>query len=333
MKVVIAGGTGQVGNILIRYLHAAGHDCVVLTRKGQVAPSVQAEGKGAVQFVLWDGASLGTWVNELEGAGAIINLAGRSVNCRYHQQNLQAMMESRIESTRVIGIALSQARLPPPVWLQASTATVYAHRYDAPNDEKSGVIGGTEIGVPALWKKSVEIALAWEETLFRASTPNVRRVALRSAMVMSPDRGGIFDVLCSLARRGLGGTQGSGDQFVSWIHETDFAHAVIFLLRRNDLHGAINLCSPAPLPNRDFLHALRTSLGVRFAPRNPAWLLEIGAFFMRTETELILKSRRVIPGRLRQEGYSFQFPTWAEAVADLVPRWKTEGLRFSTAQR
>lgn len=146
-------------------------------------------------------------------------------------------------------------------------------------------------------------------------------------MVMSPDREGILDVLCTLATRGLGGTQGKGDQFVSWIHEADFTRAVLFLLERNDLHGAINLCAPAPLPNRDFLHVLRTSLGVRFAPPNPARLLELGAFFMRTETELILKSRRVIPGRLRQEGFSFQFPTWAQAVEDLVPRWKAERRR------
>lgn len=321
MKIVLAGGTGQVGTLLTRQFHASGHDCIVLSRNPSQA--VCSLGKPAtLRTVLWDGVSLGAWVDELEGADAVINLAGRSVNCRYHERNLREMTASRIDSTRVIGQALTRLRRPPPVWLQASTATIYAHRYDTPNDEVNGIIGGEEPSVPLLWRRSVEIALAWEKALFSSDAPQVRKVALRSSMIMSPDAGGVFDVLCTLANRGLGGAQGRGDQYVSWIHEADFVQAIYFLLRRTELSGVVNLCSPKPLPNCDFLAHLRKALGVRIAPPQPRWLLEMGAFFMRTETELLLKSRRVVPGRLLAEGFSFRYPEWAKAAAGLAARWK-----------
>jgi uncharacterized protein (TIGR01777 family) len=302
--------------MLIRAFVRDGHECIVLTRGRAGAPA-------GARAAVWDGRTLGPWAAELKNADVVINLAGRSVDCRYHERNLAKMMRSRVDSTRVIGQAIAAARNPPRVWLQAATATIYAHRFDAPNDEATGVIGGSEPGVPALWARSIDIARAWEAEVNAAPTPHTRKVILRSAMVMSPDGGGIFSVLARLARLGVG-RQGDGRQFVSWIHEHDFVAAVKFLIAREDLAGAFNLCSPQPLPNQEFMAALHRAVGRRLAVPVPRWALEIGAFFIRTETELILKSRRVVPGRLRQEGFKFMHPAWPPAAAELVQRARAD---------
>jgi uncharacterized protein (TIGR01777 family) len=318
MKVVIPGGSGQVGTILARRLHARGAEVVVLTRDLKPLPW---------RTVAWDGRRVGAWADELDGADVVINLAGRSVNCRYGAANRRQIMESRIHSTRAVGEAVAAARRPPRVWLQASTATIYAHRFDAANDEFAGIVGGNEPDVPDSWRFSIEVAKAWEAELERAATPKTRKVALRSAMTMSPDHGGIFDVLVSLVRRGLGGRSGDGRQFVSWIHEQDFLAAVEWIIEREQLDGAVNLASPHPLPNADFMRALRRALGVRVGLPAMRWMLEIGAVFLRTETELVLKSRRVTPGRLLADGFRFQFPAWPEAARELVERWKARSGR------
>ena len=312
MKIVIPGGTGQVGGLLCQALAARGDEVVVLSR---------GAGHG-VRTVAWDGRTLGPWVDELEGADAVINLAGRSVNCRYTRANLEAMMSSRVDSTRAVGLAIAQAARPPRIWLQMSTATIYAHRFDAPNDEKSGLLGGDEPGVPSYWRTSIEIARAWERAQQEARTPQTRRVALRSAMVMSPVRDGIFDVLLGLTRAGLGGAIAGGRQFVSWIHERDFTRAIELLIARDDFDGPVNLAAPSPLPQRDFMAALRAARGVRIGLPATRWMVEIGAFFLRTDTELILKSRRVVPGRLLEAGFRFDYPEWAPAAQDLVGRWR-----------
>ena len=259
-------------------------------------------------------------MREIDGADVVINLAGRSVNCRYTRANLDAMMSSRVDSTRAVGLAIEQAARPPRVWLQMSTATIYAHRLDAPNDEKSGLLGGSEPDVPRYWGFSIDIARAWERALQEARVPRTRKVALRSAMVMSPGRGGIFDVLLGLTRAGLGGTIAGGRQFVSWIHGRDFTRAIELLIARDDLDGPVNLASPSPLPQRDFMAALRAAKGMRIGLPAAKWMAEIGAFFLRTDTELILKSRRVVPGRLLDAGFRFDFPEWAPAAQDLVGR-------------
>ncbi|MBI3886763.1 MAG: DUF1731 domain-containing protein [Opitutae bacterium] len=313
MKIILAGGDGQVGRLLGRALARDRHECVVLTRRRE---NSRHEPSG-LRRVRWDGVTVGEWAAELEGADVVINLAGRSVDCRYTEGNLAEMLGSRVDSTRVLGRAIAAAARPPRVWLQASTATIYAHRFDTPNDEATGMIGGAEAGVPALWGRSIGIAQAWERELFAAATPHTRRVALRSAMVMSPDRGGVFRVLAALCRCGLG-RHGDGRQFVSWIHGEDFAHAVKFLLSRDDLAGVFNLAAPEPLPNREFIAAIHTALGSKLAVPLPRWALELGAFFLRTETELILKSRRVVPGRLLGSGFEFRFPSWPEAAKNLV---------------
>lgn len=271
-------------------------------------------------IVAWDGKTLGPWARELDGADVVINLAGRSVNCRYTEENLAAMMSSRVDSTRVVGAAIAQAARPPHVWLQMSTATIYAHRFDDANDEATGLIGGSEPDVPAYWGFSVQIAQAWERALAEAATPNTRRVALRTAMMMSPDRGGIFDVLVGLARKRLGGAIAGGAQYLSWIHDRDFVRAIDLLIARDDLDGPVNLASPGPLPQRAFMAALRDALGIRLGLPATKWMAEIGAFFLRSDTELTLKSRRVVPGRLLDAGFRFEFPSWPEAAADLVAR-------------
>jgi uncharacterized protein (TIGR01777 family) len=258
---------------------------------------------------------LGAWVSEVDGADVVINLAGRSVNCRYHAKNRRQILESRINSVRVIGEALRAAGRPPAVWLQAATATIYAHRYDAANDEATGLIHAD--GAPDTWQFSLGIAKAWEAALDEAEVPGTRKVALRSAMTMSRDKGSVFDVLSTLVKRGLGGAQGNGRQFVSWIHEDDFTAAILFLIS-SEMDGAVNVCSPNPLPNREFMRELRKVYGVPFGLSAPAPLLEIGAWSMGTETELILKSRRVVPRRLMEAGFGFRYSTWAEAARELV---------------
>ncbi|MER7406135.1 TIGR01777 family oxidoreductase [Streptomyces sp. NPDC000070] len=316
MKIVIPGGTGQVGTVLKRALSAAGHDVVVLSRR----PRQQDE-------VHWDGATLGPWAGEIDGSDVVVNLAGRSVNCRYTPANLREMMDSRVHSARVVGEAIAAAARPPRVWLQMSTATLYAHRFDAPNDEATGVTGGTEPGAPGYWAYSVDIAKAWEREQEAAGTPHTRKVALRAAMVMSPDRGGVFDVLLRLARLGLGGPVAGGAQYVSWIHDQDFVRAVEFLVARDDITGPVNLAAPGPLPHRDFMRALRSAWGVPVGLPATRWMAEVGAFVLRSDTELLLKSRRVVPGRLLDEGFTFDRPDWPAAADDLVRRLRGTGVR------
>jgi len=313
MKVVIPGGSGQVGTVLARAMHAAGHDVVVLSRRPESRPW---------RVVAWDSVTLGDWAAEVDGADVIVNLAGRSVNCRYTPANREAILSSRVQSTRVVGEAIARAARSPQVWLQASTATIYAHRYDAGNDEATGVIGGHERDVPAAWHFSIDVATAWERALGDSKTPHTRKVALRSAIILSPDRGGIFDTLLGLVRRGLGGTAGGGRQYVSWIHFVDFVRAMTWLIDRHDIDGVVNVAAPHPLPNADFMRALREASGTRIGLPATRWMLALGALFMRTETELLLKSRRVVPGRLLQHGFVFEYPTWPEAARDLCRRWE-----------
>jgi uncharacterized protein (TIGR01777 family) len=314
MKIVIPGGSGLIGRLLVRELTRDGHECVVLTRHPRPATAGARE-------VAWDGRTPGPWTAELEGAGAVINLAGRSVDCRYHERNLAEMMDSRVDSTRAIGAAIAAAKNPPRVWLQMSTATIYAHRFDAANDERGGRIGGAEPGVPALWRRSIDLARAWEAELDAAPTPHTRKVALRSAMVMIPERRGVFHVMVRHVRLGFG-RFGDGRQFMSWIHAGDFAAAIRLLLVRDDLHGTVNLCAPHPLSTRDFFAALLAALDRRFALPVPRWAVEIGTFFLRTESELVLKSRRVVPARLLEAGFAFRFPDWPVAAVDLVKTWQ-----------
>jgi len=313
MKIVIAGGSGQVGTMLARHFHQEGHRVFVLSRRVQQTPW---------QTLPWDGATLGHWIADVDGSDVWINLAGRSVDCRYTPQNRREILDSRVLSTSVLHEAITRLKCPPAVWLNASTATIYRHALDRSMDEATGEIGGGEPGAPDTWNFSIEVAKAWEKAFFSIETPRTRQVALRSAMTFSPDRGGVFDVFSKLVRYGLGGTNQPGTQFVSWIHENDFIRAVEFLIAHPSLSGSVNLASPRPLPNREFLRILRKAWGARIGLPTLPWMLEIGTFLLRTESELVLKSRRVVPGRLLDAGFLFHYPTWEQAAPDLVARWR-----------
>jgi uncharacterized protein (TIGR01777 family) len=313
LRIVIPGGSGQVGQVLARYLQERGHHVTVLTRGPHTAQW---------QTVHWDGQNPGLWTQYLEGADVCINLTGRSVNCRYNAENRAAIYNSRILSTRLLGEVIAGLADPPLLWLNASTATIYKHALDRPMDEQTGELGGNESKVPDTWNFSIRVAKDWEAAFFEAPTPRTRKVAMRSAIILSPKPGNAFAIFSNLVRASFGGKQGNGRQFISWIHEDDFARAVEFIIAREDLDGPINIASPNPEPNRVFMAELREAWGTPNGFPLPAPLLEIGAFFMRTETELVLKSRRAIPGRLLHAGFEFQFPNWPHAAEDLVDQWR-----------
>ena len=313
VKIVIPGGSGQVGRILARHFHAAGHAVTVLSRNPYAAPW---------RVVCWDGATPGGWIDELEESDVCINLTGRSVNCRYNAANRRLIYESRIESTRLLNRVIASMNRAPRLWVNASTATIYRHAMDRPMNESDGEMGGNEPGAPDTWNFSIRVAKAWEEAFFATPTPRTRKIAIRSALTLSPDRGGVFDVLLGLVRHGLGGRQGTGVQFVSWIHESDFVRAVDLLIADEKFTGVVNLASPHPLPNHDFMHALRDAWGIRFGLPSTRWMIEIGTWVMSTESELVLKSRRVVPGRLLAAGFQFLHPEWPSAARELVARWR-----------
>lgn len=314
LRIVIPGGSGHLGTVLARHFSEQGHSVAVICRR-----AVPAEW----QVVHWNGCDLGDWAEAMDGADVVINLAGRSVNCRYNSAHQREIMTSRTISTGVVGRAIAECAHPPSVWLNASTATIYRHSFDRVMDERSGEFGGNEPNAPRKWAFSIEVAKNWEAALFAADTPKTRRVAMRISVVMSPEPHGPFERLLHLVRLGFGGPCGSGSQYVSWIHDVDFIRAVEFLIARSDLDGPVNLASPGPVPNQFFMRCLRnawctTYIGIP----TPTWLLGAGAALLRTETELVLKSRRVVPARLREAGFEFHFPNWRAAAQDLVHRWR-----------
>jgi len=316
MKIVIPGGSGQLGTLLARSFHETGHDVAVLSR---------TPGSKPWRTVRWDGETLGKWADEFEGAEAIINLAGQSVNCRYTRENRKTIIDSRIKSTKVVGDAIAQAWNPPRVWLQASTATIYAHTFGRPNDEGNGIIGGNEPNVPETWRFSIDVATAWERALRESATPNTRRVAMRTAIVMHATDGSPFDILLRLVRFGLGGQAGDGRQYMSWIHEQDFVNGVRWLIEHDALEGPVNISSPNPITNAEFMRVLRSAWGATLGLPAAEWMLELGALLLNSETELILKSRRVVPGKLVQSGFRFNFQSWPEAARELCARHRTNG--------
>ncbi len=300
-KVILAGGSGFIGQGLAKNFTVQGDKVILLSRHS--APA----GKD-VTTLQWDGKTLGDWAQAIEGADLVINLAGKSVNCRYNEKNKKAILDSRVDSTRVLGKAIQQAKNPPRLWINSSTATIYRHAEDRPMDEETGEIGSGF---------SVNVAKAWEKTFFEIETPKTRKVALRSAIVLGKE-GGVFIPFKNLVKFGLGGTQGSGRQMFSWIHEEDLFEIIWFIQTREDMTGVVNVSAPNPLPNREIMKAFRMALNRPLGLPAPAWLLEVGAFLIRTETELLLKSRWVVPTRLLNAGYQFKYPTVPKALACFV---------------
>lgn len=301
----MAGGSGFLGRALARIFIARGNEVIVLTR------SPRERNDGAKE-IAWDAKSLGEWAQFVDGAEVVINLTGKSVDCRYNEKNRREIISSRVDSTRALGEEIAKCKQPPRVWLNSSSATIYKHTFETPMDE-SGETGATP---EANDEFSIEVIRKWEHTLDEAHTPATRKVALRITMVFGKN-GGVFPVLRRLVRFGLGGKMGSGRQFVSWIHVDDFLRAVEWIIARDDLSGTINLAAPNPLPNRDMMRLMREIGGAPFGLPATEWMLEVGAIFLRTEAELILKSRRVVPGRLLESGFQFLFSDLQSALKNL----------------
>ena len=300
-KVVIAGGSGFLGQILSDHFKQQGYLVTVLSRNHRLD-------RGAVRYVKWDGQTLGHWVASLEGADVLINLNGKSVDCRYNDANKQAIYDTRIDATWVLGQAVKNVKQPPVLWINASSATIYRHAEDHAMDECHGELGEGF---------SVDVCKKWEQSFFESHVDGVRQVALRIAIVLGRS-GGAFHRLRQMTRFGLGGRQGSGWQMVSWIHEQDFVRVVQWVCDHPGTTGIYNVCAPNPVTNSELMRTLRKALDVPVGVVMPIWLLRIGAKLIQTETELILKSRWVIPGRLSEEGFSFDFPRVSKALSDLI---------------
>lgn len=320
LRIVIPGGSGNVGRMLAESLQERGHQVTVLTRGPYTANW---------QTVHWDGEHQGPWTETLEGADACINLAGRSVNCRYTAANREAIYESRIRSTRLLNEVIEGLAHPPRVWLNASAATVYKRTVDADGmdvelDEAAAI--APDGGAEPRWVERrgfiARLVMDWEAALFKGGALRTRKIALRTGIVLNPTPGSVFGVLSNLTRAGLGGTAGNGRQFVSWIHETDYARAVEFLIMREDLAGPINMTAPEPVTNRELMAGLREAWDRPNGLPAPAVLIKLGALLLRTEPELVLASCRAVPGRLLEAGFQFEFPQWAQAAVDLVRLWR-----------
>lgn len=301
-KLIIAAGTGFLGQVLVKHYKDSFDEIIILTRG-------KSEIKNNIKYVNWNAKSFSGWEKELENADVLINLAGKSVDCRYNKKNKQEIYNSRIESTKILNEAVLQCENPPKHWLNSSTSTIYRFSLDKQMDETTGEIGNDF---------SMNIAKSWEKAFFETKTPKTLKTALRTSIVLGKN-GGAFIPLKTLAKLGLGGKQGNGNQFISWIHEEDFAKAVAFVIE-NKLENEINIVSPNPIRNVDFTTKLRKAVDMPFGISQPKWLLEIGSKIINTETELVLKSRNVIPKRLQENGFTFKFDSVEKTFENLLQK-------------
>ncbi len=301
-KLIIAAGTGFLGQVLVNHFKDSFEEIVILTRG-------KSEVKNNIKYVNWNAKSFSGWEKELENADVLINLAGKSVDCRYNEKNKQEIYNSRIESTKILNEAVLQCENPPKHWLNSSTSTIYRFSLDKQMDEIDGEIGNDF---------SMNIAKSWEKAFFETETPNTLKTALRTSIVLGKN-GGAFIPLKTLAKLGMGGKQGKGNQFISWIHEEDFARAIAFVIE-NKLENEINIVSPNPIRNVDFTTKLRKAVGMPFGISQPEWLLEFGSKLINTETELVLKSRNVIPRRLQENGFTFKYDSVEKTFENLLQK-------------
>jgi len=299
-KIVIAGGTGFLGNLLIEYFISKTNQIIILTRGKERLD-------GNVHYVQWDGKTLGKWKQYVNHSDVLINMTGRSVDCRYHQKNKNLILNSRVDATLILQQAIEECSHPPKVWLNSSTATIYRHSLDKEMNETEGEIG---TGF------SVSVAKQWEHAFFKTPLPNTRKVALRTSIVLGK-KGGALPTIAKLTKFGLGGKQGSGKQKISWIHEHDFCRAVDFIIKQERVNGTINIVAPKPTTNQKFMQVLRNILRIPFGIPTPKSILELGAKLIGTETELVLKSRNVIPGKLQELQFQFAYPNLKEALQQI----------------
>ena len=288
-KLIIAAGTGFLGNVLIQHFKNKFEEIVILTRG-------KSEIKNQIKYVNWNAKSFSGWEKELENTDVVINLAGKSVDCRYTEKNKTEILASRIDSTKILNEAILQCKNPPKHFINSSTATIYRHSEDKEMDEYTGEIGNDF---------SMNVAKTWEKTFYEVETQKTLKTAIRTSIVLGKN-GGAFIPLKRLTQLGLGGKNGNGKQFISWIHEKDFARAVEFIIEK-ELSGSINVVSPLPVRNEEFMKKLQKEIGIPFGLLISKSMLEIGARIIKTETELVLKSRNVLPKRLTENGFEFQF--------------------------
>jgi uncharacterized protein len=298
-KIILAGGSGFLGQVLATRL--AAYDFIILCRN----PKADS---GNIRYIKWDGKTLGDWQKEIDNSLAIINLTGRSVDCRYNEHNRKEILESRINATAVLGKAIQQSNHPPALWINAASATIYRYATDRPMDELTGEYGDGF---------SVNVCREWEDIFNSIATTQTRKVVLRISMVLG-EHGGVLPVLQKLVKSGLGGKQGKGNQYISWIHEADFADCIRWVIDHKEIKGTYNCAAPHPIPNAEFMQLMRKVCNMPFGLPATEWMLELGAWFIRTETELVLKSRRVIPAKLESSGFRFKYPTAEEALTDLI---------------
>lgn len=298
-KLIIAGGTGYLGKVLIDHFKPKVDEIIVFSRKA-------SQEQNNVRFVIWDAQNLGPWQSELENADVLINLTGKSVDCRYNAANKAEILRSRIDSTRVLNQAVLACENPPNHFINSSTATIYQHNLHEPNDE-NGIIGSDF---------SMNVAKAWEAAFYETETPHTMKTAIRTSIVLGKNGGALVPMM-RITKLGLGGKQGSGNQMISWMHELDYARAVAFIIEKK-LDGVVNVTAPHPVKNHEFMEEMRRRLQVRFGLNSPRFLLELGAVFMRTETELLLKSRFVMPRRLLKAGFTFEYPSIDKALNNLL---------------
>lgn len=297
MKIIIAAGTGFLGKNLEEYFTGKGEEVYILTRN-----------PGRNNEIRWDARTLGEWKHVLENADVLINLTGKSVDCRYTEKNKKEIYTSRIESTKVLQEAIDQCIHKPKIWLNASSATIYTHSETHLNTEENGIIGDDF---------SMNICKSWEKEFFRVENEITRKTALRTSIVLG-NNGGAFTKLKMITKAGLGGKQGRGTQKVSWIHIDDFCRAVDFIIENEKISGVVNVTAPNPLPNEEFMRKLRNRMNIPFGLNAQVWQLEIASIFLQTETELLLKSRNVYPEKLIQKSFTFNYPDIEAAFQDLA---------------
>lgn len=314
-KIVIAGGTGFIGQEMIKYWGRE-NQLIVLTRQLSNAPnnrnrynSLADDDRHNVKWVKWDGKTTGEWVKEIEGADIIINLAGKTVNCRYNQKNKKEIFDSRTNAVKIIGLAITQCQKPPALWINASSATIYRHATDRPQDEYTGEFHNDF---------SVRVCQLWEKTFYAQPTPGTRKAALRMAITLGP--GGVLIPYFNLLKFGLGGKQGSGKQMYSWVHIEDTCRMIEWIALHENIRSTYNCCSPNPVSNKEFMTVLRRATGHKFGFPAFEWMLKIGAVFIGTETELVLKSRWVLPAKILETGFQFKYPLLEDAFADIIKK-------------
>jgi len=315
-KIVLAGGNGYLGKVLADYYKDIATEIVILSRH-------EKEADHNLRTVVWDGKTWGKWAAELVNADMLINLCGKNVNCRYTEKNKKEIFASRLLPTELLGKTIQDLVEPPKLWINVTSATIYRHAEDRPQDEQTGEIGEGF---------SVDVCKTWEAAFNKYATPKTRKVALRMGIVLGRSDS-VFPRLLNLVRLGMGGKQGNGKQYVSWVHEHDVARSTEWLLDHPELNGVFNCTAPYPVKNAALMHTIRSVNGSLMGLPAPGWLLKAGAVFIGTETELILKSRWVLPKRLMDSGFKFQFERIPDAVSEILRKGQYAFISTAAASR